>query len=159
MTPADFTAALPRLTAATGIVFDLRARQRSRRRIGTRDQGAGKQDHRRAGIRRGRRPDRACGDVEFAHPRVVDQSYIADWNGKQAKGYGAADGNWGYGPVYRSIYENLLYISLVQPDEYAAWNTGHIVYHDDWGDYSTNEPIMDGTANLAYLLSAMSARR
>ncbi len=37
-----------------------------------------------------------------AHPRVVDQSYIADWNGKQARGYGAADGNWGYGPVYRS---------------------------------------------------------
>lgn len=27
--------------------------------------------------------------------------------------------------------------------EYAAWNTGRIVYHDDWGDYSTNEPIMD----------------
>ena len=37
-----------------------------------------------------------------AHPRVVDQRYIADWNGKQAHGYGAADGNWGYGPVYRS---------------------------------------------------------
>jgi acyl-homoserine lactone acylase PvdQ len=36
------------------------------------------------------------------HPRVIDQSYIADWNGKQAHGYGAADGNWGYGPVYRS---------------------------------------------------------
>jgi acyl-homoserine lactone acylase PvdQ len=36
------------------------------------------------------------------HPRVVDQAYIADWNGKQARGYGAADGNWGYGPVYRS---------------------------------------------------------
>jgi hypothetical protein len=37
-----------------------------------------------------------------AHPRVVDQAYLADWNGKQAQGYGAADGNWGYGPVYRS---------------------------------------------------------
>ena len=36
------------------------------------------------------------------HPRVIDQRYIADWNGKQAAGYGAADGNWGYGPVYRS---------------------------------------------------------
>ena len=36
------------------------------------------------------------------HPRVVDQRYIADWNGKQAHGYGSADGNWGYGPVYRS---------------------------------------------------------
>jgi hypothetical protein len=60
------------------------------------------------------------------------------------------------GPVYRSIYENLLYITLVQPDEYAAWNTGHIVYHDDYGDYSTNEPIMDGTAVLIYVLAALA---
>src|SRR4051812_11764022 len=37
-----------------------------------------------------------------SHPRVVDQAYLADWNGKQASGYAAADGNWGYGPVYRS---------------------------------------------------------
>lgn len=37
-----------------------------------------------------------------AHPHVIDQAYLADWNGKQARGYAAADGNWGYGPVYRS---------------------------------------------------------
>ena len=37
-----------------------------------------------------------------AHPNAVDQAWFADWNGKQARGYGAADGNWGYGPVYRS---------------------------------------------------------
>src|SRR4051812_13206464 len=41
------------------------------------------------------------------HPHAIDQPYFADWNGKQAKGYGAADGNWGYGPVYRSrLLEN-----------------------------------------------------
>ena len=40
--------------------------------------------------------------------------------------------------------------------QYAPFNVGHIVYHDDVGDYSTNEPIMDGTANLAYLLSALA---
>ena len=28
------------------------------------------------------------------------------------------------------------------------------VYHDDFGDYSTNEPTMDGTASLIYLLAA-----
>ena len=28
------------------------------------------------------------------------------------------------------------------------------VYHDDYGDYSTNEPTMDGTASLIYLLAA-----
>jgi hypothetical protein len=62
------------------------------------------------------------------------------------------------GPVYRSIYRNLLYINLHDPDEYAPFNTGFIVYHDDVGDYSTNEPIMDGTANLAYLFAAMTSR-
>jgi hypothetical protein len=60
------------------------------------------------------------------------------------------------GPVYTSIYRNLRGISLHEPDEYAPFNTGFIVYHDDVGDYSTNEPIMDGTANLSYLLAAMS---
>ncbi|HEY9515257.1 MAG TPA: glycoside hydrolase family 9 protein, partial [Gemmatimonadaceae bacterium] len=59
------------------------------------------------------------------------------------------------GPVYRSIYQNLRGISLHEPDEYEPFNTGFIVYHDDIGDYSTNEPIMDGTANLAYILAAM----
>jgi endoglucanase len=63
------------------------------------------------------------------------------------------------GPVYRSIYQNLRYIRLYEPDEFAALNTGAIVYHDDFGDYSTNEPIMDGTANLAYLLSALAPGR
>ncbi len=59
------------------------------------------------------------------------------------------------GPVYTSIYRNLRGIALREPDEYAPFNTGFIVYHDDVGDYSTNEPIMDGTANLSYLLAAM----
>jgi len=63
------------------------------------------------------------------------------------------------GPVYSSIYKHLLGISLHDADEYAAFNTGFIVYHDDVGDYSTNEPIMDGTANLSYLLAAISERR
>jgi endoglucanase len=62
------------------------------------------------------------------------------------------------GPVYSSIYRNLLGISLHDPDEYAPFNNGFIVYHDDVGDYSTNEPIMDGTANLSYLLAAMAAK-
>jgi len=62
------------------------------------------------------------------------------------------------GPVYRSIYKNLLFINLHDRDEYADFNTGFIVYHDAVGDYSTNEPIMDGTANLAYLFAAMTRR-
>jgi len=62
------------------------------------------------------------------------------------------------GPVYSSIYKNLLGISLTKPDAYARWNTGFIVYHDDWGDYSTNEPIMDGSVNVLYLLSWLDRR-
>ena len=61
------------------------------------------------------------------------------------------------GPVYRSIFESLRGIHLAQPDEYAPFNAGSPVYHDDVGDYSTNEPIMDGTANLTYLLAGMAA--
>ena len=59
------------------------------------------------------------------------------------------------GPVYASIFQHLKGIKLLRPDAYAAFNTGRIVYHDDWGDYSTNEYIMDGTASLAYLLSTL----
>lgn len=57
------------------------------------------------------------------------------------------------GPVYRSIYAGLRGIRLLHDDEFARFNTGFIVYHDDLGDYATNEHIMDGAANLAYLLA------
>jgi endoglucanase len=60
------------------------------------------------------------------------------------------------GPVYRSIYGNLRGIALHDADEYGPFNTGFIVYHDDIGDYSTNEPIMDGSASMVYLLSTLS---
>ena len=63
------------------------------------------------------------------------------------------------GPVYRSIYQNLRGIALHDADEFARFNTGFIVYHDDIGDYSTNEPIMDGTASVAYLLAGLANRR
>ena len=57
--------------------------------------------------------------------------------------------------MYASIYSSLKGIHLAEPDEYAAFNTGRIVYHDDLGDYSTNEYIMDGTASLSYLLATL----
>jgi peptidoglycan/xylan/chitin deacetylase (PgdA/CDA1 family) len=58
------------------------------------------------------------------------------------------------GPVYTSIYKNLIGIQLNDVDEYAAFQSDLAVYHDDYGDYSTNEPTMDGTASLIYLLAA-----
>ncbi|MFI5131410.1 MAG: glycoside hydrolase family 9 protein [Chitinophagales bacterium] len=64
------------------------------------------------------------------------------------------DGGLIDGPVYGSIYKNLIGITLYQPDEYAEFQSDLAVYHDDYGDYSTNEPTMDGTASLIYLLAA-----
>jgi endoglucanase len=65
------------------------------------------------------------------------------------------DGGLVDGPVYTSIFKGLIGLTLYQPDEYAAWQSDLAVYHDDYGDYSTNEPTMDGTASLIYLLSAL----
>ena len=67
------------------------------------------------------------------------------------------DGGLVDGPVYTSIYKGLIGIKLYQPDEYAAFQSELAVYHDDYGDYSTNEPTMDGTASLIYLLAAREA--
>ncbi|MEQ1624312.1 MAG: glycoside hydrolase family 9 protein [Sediminibacterium sp.] len=64
------------------------------------------------------------------------------------------DGGLVDGPVYTSIYQNLIGIKLNEEDEYASFQSDLAVYHDDYGDYSTNEPTMDGTASLVYLLAA-----
>lgn len=67
------------------------------------------------------------------------------------------DGGLVDGPVYSTIFNNLIGIKLNNPDEYAEFQSDLVVYHDDFGDYSTNEPTMDGTASLIYLLSAKEA--
>jgi endoglucanase len=69
------------------------------------------------------------------------------------------DGGIVDGPVYGSIYKNLLGLTLNDADEYATFQSDLAVYHDDFGDYSTNEPTMDGTASLIYLLAAMEAEK
>ena len=64
------------------------------------------------------------------------------------------DGGLVDGPVYGSIYNSLRGLKLLHEDSYAAFQSGYVVYHDDAGDYSTNEPTMDGTASLIYLMAA-----
>ena len=64
------------------------------------------------------------------------------------------DGGLVDGPVYGSIYNGLIGVHLSKPDPYAGFQSDLAVYHDDWADYSTNEPTMDGTASLIYLLAA-----
>ncbi len=60
------------------------------------------------------------------------------------------------GPVYERIFKSLKGVSITEPDPLAAFQ-GPAVYHDDWKDYSTNEPTMDGTAS-AILMFALSVR-
>jgi peptidoglycan/xylan/chitin deacetylase (PgdA/CDA1 family) len=61
------------------------------------------------------------------------------------------------GPVYTSVYESLLGLHLTQDDEFADFQNEHVVYHDDIGDYSTNEPTMDGTADAITMLAHFGA--
>jgi hypothetical protein len=58
------------------------------------------------------------------------------------------------GPVKESIFASLKGVSLSRPDAFALFQSSEAVYHDDWQDYSTNEPTMDGTA-AAILLMAL----
>lgn len=68
------------------------------------------------------------------------------------------DGGLVDGPVYTNIYKGLIGIKLAEEDEYADFQSDLAVYHDDYGDYSTNEPTMDGTASLVYLLAAFDSK-
>lgn len=57
------------------------------------------------------------------------------------------------GPVYTTIYNKLLGLTLWDPDEFATVQNEHVTYHDDVGDYSTNEPTMDGTAGSILMMA------
>ena len=48
-------------------------------------------------------------------------------------------------------------MKLYDEDEYAAFQSDLVVYQDDAGSFSTNEPTMDGTASLVYYLSSMES--
>jgi len=61
------------------------------------------------------------------------------------------------GPVYGSIFHSLIGIHLSRPDGFAPFQSDLAVYHDDWADYSTNEPTLDGTATALYLFAALEA--
>ncbi len=59
------------------------------------------------------------------------------------------------GPVFTSIYNSLIGLTLNNPDEFASFQNDYVVYHDDIGDYSTNEPTMDGTADAIYMTALL----
>ena len=57
------------------------------------------------------------------------------------------------GPVYASIFNSLKGLRMDNPDEFEAFQNKFVVYHDDIGDYSTNEPTMDGTAGSIIMMA------
>lgn len=62
------------------------------------------------------------------------------------------------GPVYSSIFRShSKYVALKREDQYAGFQTKMANYHDDSGDYTSNECTMDGTACLVYYLSALQS--
>jgi hypothetical protein len=60
------------------------------------------------------------------------------------------------GPLWSSIHDVMLGIELSEPDEYAHLQPPHIKYWDDYKDYSTNEPTLDGSAELLLILTYLS---
>jgi peptidoglycan/xylan/chitin deacetylase (PgdA/CDA1 family) len=65
------------------------------------------------------------------------------------------DGGLVDGPVKASIFAGLRGLHLTKEDAFKEFQSALAVYHDDWGDYSTDEPTMDGTAGLTMALSAL----
>lgn len=60
------------------------------------------------------------------------------------------------GAIDAKIYANLKGLTLSKPDEFADFQPETVVYHDDVGDYSTNEPTMDGTADAILMMALLS---
>ena len=60
------------------------------------------------------------------------------------------------GPIYFEIYNKLKGLKLTHEDRFADFQNPYVVYHDDIGDYSTNEPTMDGTACAVMLMAYLA---
>ena len=59
------------------------------------------------------------------------------------------------GPIYNVLFLERAGSSLTRPDAFAVLNRGEAVYHDDIGDYASNEPTMDGTAGLMWYFAQL----
>lgn len=77
-------------------------------------------------------------------------------NGRHGRDYligGLVDG-----PVYKAIFNSLWGVRLRNDDKLAPYQGTVAVYHDDYSDYSTNEPTLDGTASLMYMLGILASQ-
>lgn len=60
------------------------------------------------------------------------------------------------GPIYYTTYKTQLGLRLTHEDAFAPFQNEYVVYHDDIGDYVTNEPTMDGTACAIMFLACFA---
>lgn len=51
------------------------------------------------------------------------------------------------GPIREATFRAQRGVSITEPDPLAAFQDERAVYHNDFQDYATNEPTMDGTAS------------
>jgi hypothetical protein len=51
------------------------------------------------------------------------------------------------GPIRAAVFQSLRGVAITLPDPLAAFQDERAVYHNDFQDYSSNEPTMDGTAS------------
>jgi hypothetical protein len=56
------------------------------------------------------------------------------------------------GPIRKATFKSLRGVSITEPDPLAAFQDERAVYHNQFQDYSTNEPTMDGTASAILML-------
>jgi hypothetical protein len=63
------------------------------------------------------------------------------------------------GPVPSSVFASLKGVALKRADAFADFQSDAAVYHDDVGDYATNEPTMDGTASAILLFALIHQQR
>lgn len=95
---------------------------------------------------------------EAGHSPLDAHSAMSDLtiNGQPGRNYlygGLVDG-----PIYTDKFNSLWGVHLRNPDPFEAIQNPLVVYHDDYADYSTNEPTMDGTASLTFMLGYLSSR-
>ena len=65
------------------------------------------------------------------------------------------DGALVSGQVNSTLFSEQKNLTLHSKDKFSDIQPGNIIYNDDYSDYLTNEPTLDGTASLTYYLSAL----
>lgn len=95
---------------------------------------------------------------ELGHSPLDPHSALSNTNISGKTGRNALLGGLVDGPIYTDKFNSLWGVHLRNPDPYRDLQNPIVVYHDDYSDYSTNEPTMDGTASLTYMLGRLSSQ-